>query len=247
MSLTLKTGDNDFEKLAVGIYHSTCFRMVDLGTQDTEYNGEKSKKKQIRLDFEITEAVDPDNNEVNMEDGRPFGVSRTYTASLFESAALRKELEAWRGKSFTEEELDGFDISKLIGCTARVEIGLTQKTQQFAGGNPKILNLQRPDGGVKKVATINPQVAFDMSVYCDEFNGNSSAETKAMCDVFHNLTPFVQETIEKSYEYRAVADKDGTPASTEEEIVVEEESNGLADFKTEDKPKEDKSEEDIPF
>ena len=53
MSLTLKTGDNDFEKLAVGIYHSTCFRMVDLGTQDTEYNGEKSKKKQIRLDFEI--------------------------------------------------------------------------------------------------------------------------------------------------------------------------------------------------
>ena len=67
-----------------------------------------------------------------------------------------------------------------------------------------------------------------------------------MCDVFHNLTPFVQETIEKSYEYRAVADKDGTPASTEE-IVEEEESNGLADFKTEDKQKEDKSEEDIPF
>ena len=67
-----------------------------------------------------------------------------------------------------------------------------------------------------------------------------------MCDVFHDLTPFVQEMIEKSYEYRVAVEKDGTPASTEE-IVEEEESNGLADFKTEDKPKEDKSEEDIPF
>ena len=88
MSLTLKVGDNDFEKLAVGTYLGTCFRMVDLGTQDTEYNGEKSKKKLIRLDFEITESLEPEGNEVNMEDGRPFGISRTYTASLFESANL---------------------------------------------------------------------------------------------------------------------------------------------------------------
>ena len=96
MSLTLKVGDNDFEKLAVGTYLGTCFRMVDLGTQDTEYNGEKSKKKLIRLDFEITESLEPEGNEVNMEDGRPFGISRTYTASLFESANLRKELEEVR-------------------------------------------------------------------------------------------------------------------------------------------------------
>ena len=102
MSLTLKVGDNDFEKLTVGTYHGTCFRMVDLGTQDTEYNGEKKKKHLVRLDFEITESLEPEDNEVNMEDGRPFGISRTYTASLFESANLRKELESWRGKSFTE-------------------------------------------------------------------------------------------------------------------------------------------------
>ena len=80
-----------------------------------------------------------------MEDGRPFAVSKTYTASLFEAAALRKDLESWRGKSFTEEELGGFDISKLLGCTARIEVGHTAPTENSLGGNPKILNLQRPD------------------------------------------------------------------------------------------------------
>ena len=236
MSLTLKQGDNDFEKLAVGTYHGTCFRMVDLGTQDTEYNGEKSKKNQVRLDFEIIESVDPEGNEVNMADGRPFGVSRTYTASLFESAALRKELESWRGKSFTEEELEGFELDQLLGCTARIEIGLTQKTLQFAGGNPKILKLMRPDGGVQKITTINPQVAFDMSIYCDEFNGNSSSDTKAMCDVFEDLLPFIKETVENSYEYRAAVEKgDRTPAT-------EEPSESLADLATDTEDKED-----LPF
>ena len=236
MSLTLKVGDNDFEKLAVGTYLGTCFRMVDLGTQDTEYNGEKSKKKLIRLDFEITESLEPEGNEVNMEDGRPFGISRTYTASLFESANLRKELESWRGRSFTEKELEGFETDQLLGCTARIEVGLTQKTPQFAGGNPKILKLMRPDGGVEKVATINPQVAFDMSIYCDEFNGNSSSDTKAMCDVFEELLPFIKETVEKSYEYRAAVEKgDRTPAT-------EEPSESLADLATDTEDKED-----LPF
>ena len=236
MSLTLKQGDNDFEKLAVGTYHGTCFRMVDLGTQDTEYNGEKSKKKLIRLDFEITESLEPEGNEVNMEDGRPFGISRTYTASLFESANLRKELESWRGRSFTEKELEGFETDQLLGCTARIEVGLTQKTPQFAGGNPKILKLMRPDGGVEKVATINPQVAFDMSIYCDEFNGNSSSDTKAMCDVFEEFTPWMQADIEESYEYRAAVEKgDRMPAA-------EEPSESLADLAT-----DTGTEEDIPF
>ena len=72
MSLTLKQGDNDFEKLEKGIYHATCFRMVDLGTQDNTYKGETNKKMKVQIDFEITEALDPDNiaPEETLKDSR---------------------------------------------------------------------------------------------------------------------------------------------------------------------------------
>jgi len=228
MSLTLKQGDNDFEKLEKGIYHATCFRMVDLGTQDNTYQGQTNKRLQVRLDFEITESVDPETNEVKMADGRPFGVGKEYTASLFESANLRKDLESWRGKSFTQEELDKLELTDFLGCTVKIEVGLTQATAEFAGGNPKIVRLSEPRSGMEKVATVNPQVAFDMSVYCDEFNGNSNAETKAMCDVFDEIPAYLQKKVEESYEYRAAVEKgDAAPVATEE---VEETTESLADL-----------------
>ena len=226
MSLTLKQGENDFQKLEKGIYHATCFRMVDLGTQDNTYKGETNKRLQVRLDFEITEALDPDTNQVLMADGRPFGVGKEYTASLFESANLRKDLESWRGKSFTQEELDSLELTDFLGCTVKIEVGLTQQTAEFAGGNPKIMRLSEPRNGTEQVATVNPQVAFDMSVYCDEFNGNSNANSKAMCDVFDEVPAYLQKKVEESYEYRAAVEK-GARAST---VEVEAPAESLADL-----------------
>tara|TARA_R100000234_G_scaffold119397_1_gene102208 strand:- start:1160 stop:1888 length:729 start_codon:yes stop_codon:yes gene_type:complete len=242
MSLTVKSsgGGEDFPKLQPGKYEGTCFRIVDLGTREKEFKGEKFKKKELRLEFEITKAVDPADNEITMEDERPFGVSKTYTASLFEAANLRKDLENWRDKTFTQEELDGFDVSKLIGMTARIEIGHTASdpARGFAGGNAKILKLSRPDGGVQKVATVNPQVIFDLDDYCDEFNGNMGEKSKAMVDVFDQLPVFIQNEIVKSFEYQAAVEEgEKTETSTPEP--------GLADLA---KPDEDKDIEDqIPF
>jgi len=49
----------------------------------------------------------------NAEDKR-FVVTKTYTASLNEKANLRKDLESWRGRPFTVEELQGFDLEKVV-------------------------------------------------------------------------------------------------------------------------------------
>ena len=54
--------------------------------------------------------------------GRRFDVARVYTLSLHERAALRKDLESWRGRKFTEMELDGFDLEKLLGVNAQVAV-----------------------------------------------------------------------------------------------------------------------------
>ena len=231
MSLTIsgEGSGGDFPKLEPGIYHGTCFSIVDLGTTDQEYKGVVSKKTRVHLGFEITEAVDPSNNTVMMEDGRPFGAFKTYTASLFEAATLRKDLESWRGKSFTEEELAGFDISNLIGCTAKIEVGLTKKSDFGDGGNPKILALREPKEGVQKVETHNDTLIFDLDVYCDEFRGKSSDETKAMCDVFESLNDWHQRDIEASYELIAAKEQF-------EETPVEDLVENTDDFKDDNIP-----------
>jgi len=75
---------------------------------------------------------------------------------------------------------------------------------------------------MEKVATVNPQVAFDMSVYCDEFNGNSNADTKAMCDVFEDIPAYLQKKVEGSYEYRAAVEKgENTPAEEPTESLAD--------------------------
>lgn len=231
MSLTIsgEGSGGDFPKLEPGIYHGTCYSIVDLGTTDQEYKGVVSKKTRVHLGFEITEAVDPSTNIVMMEDGRPFGVFKTYTASLFEAATLRKDLESWRGKSFTEEELAGFDISNLIGCTAKIEVGLTKKSDFGDGGNPKILALREPKEGVQKVETHNDTLIFDLDVYCDEFRGKSSDETKAMCDVFESLNDWHQRDIEASYELIAAKEQF-------EETPVEDLVENKDDFKDDNIP-----------
>ena len=58
------------------------------------------------------------------------------------------------------------------------------------------MRLSEPRNGTEQVATVNPQVAFDMSVYCDEFNGNSNANSKAMCDVFDEVPAYLQKKVD---------------------------------------------------
>ena len=220
MSLTIKS-DGDFEALAVGQYEGVCYRIVDMGTrmEPPFKEGDKPKKRTtVNITFELPTE--------KMEDGRPLSISRTYTQSLFESSALRKDLVSWRGKNFTPDEEAGFDISNLLGKNALIEVAHT------ANGKAKIGGIFKPDGGVQETPTHNELVAFDMDAYCDEFNGNSSEKTKAMCDIFDTLPEWQQRDIEDSFEYKA-ANKDNN-ATVEEAEVVEEESNGLAGFQAEE-------------
>ena len=239
MSLTIsgESGGGDFPKLEPGIYHGTCYSIIDLGESDQEYKGVVSKKKRIHLGFEITEAVDPSTNIVMTEDGRPFGAFKTYTASTSELSTLRKHVESWRGKSYTDEEVNSFDITQMIGCTVKIEIGLTKKSDFGEGGNPKIVALREPRDGIKKVETHNDIVLFDIDDYCDEFTGNSSPKSKAMCDVFESLADWHKSDIEASYQWMVAKQKfEDTPVEKLMEEMPPEETNNKDDFKDDNIP-----------
>lgn len=120
MSLLAKESSNtmEFETVSAGVYTALCYRVIDLGTQTTEFAGEVKEGHKVMISWELF------GDGSRMTDGRPFSVHKQYKISLHEKATLRKDLEAWRGKKFTADELSGFDVSNVLGtaCTMQVMV-----------------------------------------------------------------------------------------------------------------------------
>jgi hypothetical protein len=110
-----------------GSHAARCISVIDLGTQETPY-GDAHK---VRITWEL-----PEEKAVFKEENgeQPFVLSKDYTLSLYEKANLRHDLESWRGRAFTEQELKGFDISKLLGATCMLSVvhKTTDKGKTFA-------------------------------------------------------------------------------------------------------------------
>lgn len=93
-----------------GITQAVCVDVVDMGMQPSKY-GEKHK---CYFRFE-TPARD--------SKGAPIYVrSWPYSVSLNEKANLRRDLEKWRGRAFTAQELAGFDLESVIGAPVLLNI-----------------------------------------------------------------------------------------------------------------------------
>ena len=111
MSLTTKdNGGGEYELAPAGTHLAICYLLVDLGPQKSTY-GIKDK---IAITWELPHEL--------MDDGRPFSCSKLYTNSLNEKANLRKDLETWRTRKFTDTELDGFDLRNVLGKACQLTI-----------------------------------------------------------------------------------------------------------------------------
>jgi hypothetical protein len=78
---------DDYKPASEGTHVARCLRVVDLGTQDTEFQGKKMERAQVVLQFILL-----DDDLIN-----PV-VTRRYTASLHPKSGLRQDLENWVGK-----------------------------------------------------------------------------------------------------------------------------------------------------
>lgn len=117
-------GGGDFKKVPQGVHMGRCYSLIDLGTQLVKsQHGDKLMHK-IRIAWELF-GEDEAGNPLTVDyEGKvmPMTISKSYTLSLSEKANLRKDLQAWRGRDFTEEEAKGFDITKLLGVYCMVNV-----------------------------------------------------------------------------------------------------------------------------
>lgn len=119
MSTIVKEGEKRVIYVApAGNTQAVCFDVWDLGLQSSEFKGEKKVQHKIKVGFELNKRIES-GDQMN---GKRYRIFRDYTASLDKKANLRKDLTAWRGREFTEQELSGFDTESLIGANCLLNI-----------------------------------------------------------------------------------------------------------------------------
>lgn len=120
MGLTAKEPEgSDFQPIPQGMHQAICTGIYDLGTQFNTYFGKRQHK--VLFCWELPMVRGEFERDGKMMD-LPRAISKEYTLSLNERAILRKDLETWRGKSFTENELKGFDLKRILGVSCTLQI-----------------------------------------------------------------------------------------------------------------------------
>lgn len=168
-----KDSSDNFQQAPTGAHVARCVKIIDIGTQHGSYEGKATVRNQVIVGWELP-------NE-QMDDGNPFVVSRFYTNSLNEKAALRADLEAWRGRAFTEEELNGFDLMNILGKPCQLSIVDKDGKSRISGVMAMPKGMQCP-----------PQINQSMSFWLDEWNQS----------VYDSLSDGFKKLITASDEYK---------------------------------------------
>jgi hypothetical protein len=92
-----------------------------MGTQTTTWKGTTKQQPKVMLQFEV-HSEDADGNPLVTDKGEPMSISKNFTASLAEKAVLRQELENWRSRAFTADELNGFQLKNVLGAWAMLSV-----------------------------------------------------------------------------------------------------------------------------
>ena len=170
MSIIATTSSSDkFVGVSTGVHKARCVRMIDLGTQRSEYQGEVSWKRQILVSWEVPSELS--------NSGEPLLISKFYTLSLHEKSNLGKDLTAWRGRAFTELEKQQFDITALLGVPCMLNI------VESRNGNTKVGSVMP----LPKNDTLEPQFHENLQFSIDDFENGANEAFMARSEGIRNI------------------------------------------------------------
>jgi hypothetical protein len=185
-------GNREFKTVPAGTHLGRLYRIVDMGTQTSEWNGEKKIQRKVSLGWEI-HGEDDSGEPLLTEEGKPMAIFKNYTLSWNEAATLRQDLQAWRGQPWSDEEARRFDLKKLLGQWCMLNVihkpGKDDRNKMFAN----VANISPVPGFLKKQGLpegVNPLQLFQL--------GNPDWE------LFETFSKGLKAKIEASPEYQAL-------------------------------------------
>lgn len=154
---TTKANDKhggDFGELPSADNHVALIAaIIDLGTHEEEYQGEKYKTRKLYIVWELPNEKQPS--------GEPKTIAKDYNYNqegLGKKSNLRKMMEAIRGKAYTEDEV--IDISKMLGAACMVQI--VHKKSAKGSEYAKIENVAGMPKGLPKPKATNLPFCYEI-------------------------------------------------------------------------------------
>lgn len=177
MKFNKPAGKKNNGRIEDGTYSARVVQVIDLGVQKDEYNGEEKIKPEVLVTFEFpTELL-----VINGEE-RPRWLSKNYTVSLHEKAALTQLLNAVDPDGKLTKK--GANPQGILGQACMITVGST------ASGNAKVVGVSRLLKGLQVPELDNPTAFFDLD--------SDSKDNKA---VFESLPDWIKTKIQSAMNY----------------------------------------------
>lgn len=184
------TGGSFSEPIPAGTYVARCYRMIHIGTCLETIKGDQKWLNKVRISFELPTEL----KEFKPGDGeKPFVIDREFTLSMYKSSNLRKFLEGWRGKAFTEEQAESFDVTNLLGVPGMISI--IHNTSSKGNVYADVASCSTLPKGLTCPPPINPT---------KELNYAEAWDAK----FFSTLPDFIKNKMMESKEFRAMMNPD---------------------------------------
>lgn len=190
--------------IEAGTYVARCYSMIYMGTLTEEFQGQIKHQKKVRVTFELPTEL----KIYKAENGeQPQVIGKEFTLSMHEKGTLRKMLQSWRGKAFTDAEAASFDITKLLGKSCMLSI--VHKVSKTGNTYAEISTISTMMKGMVCPEQINESFEFNIENFSE--------------DEFNKLPDFLKEKVKSSAEYKTLISK--PMAIKQEAPVIEDDEN----------------------
>lgn len=159
-----------------GVYMAVCVGVIDLGEQYSEQFKNYSNKCMIVWELP-GETVEIDGEQ------KPRQLSKEFTISSSNKSNLRKFIESWNGKTYSDDDFLDLDIFDQIGKPCQLNVVLNS-TGEYAN----VDNIMPIPRGFSAPTTDTPPVRWDIEQWDDK--------------VFESLPEWIREKIKKSTQYQ---------------------------------------------
>ena len=159
-----------------GVYMAVCVGFIDLGEQYSE------KFKSYAYKGMYVWELPGETIEIDGEQ-KPRQLSKEFTISGSSKGNLRKFIESWNGKTYSDEEFMEMDLFDQVGKPCQINVVLNE-TKEYAN----VDNIMPIPRGFPAPTTDTKHVKWDMEHWDDA--------------VFAELPEWIQDKIKKSTEYQ---------------------------------------------